>query len=90
MDEDCEQPGLDFVLAGRLTNNLPALVPVGLLYDTPENAAAELRYLRARRYPLLGVELGEEPDGQWVEPEDYGALYRQVASSCALLIPRPN
>jgi hypothetical protein len=87
IDEDCEQPGLDFVLAGKLTKQLPALVPVGLLYDTPENSAAELTYLRARKYPLLGVELGEEPDGQWVEPEDYGALFRQVATRLHAIDP---
>jgi F5/8 type C domain len=75
IDYRVEQPGLDFVLQSRLTNHLPTLVPVGLLYDTPENAVAEVRYLLARKYPLSGIELGEEPDGQWVAPEDYAALY---------------
>jgi hypothetical protein len=41
------------------------------LYDTPENAAAEIQYLLRRNYSLEGIELGEEPDGQWVSPEDY-------------------
>ena len=31
---------------------LPALMPVGLLYDNPENAAAEIRFLKARGYPV--------------------------------------
>ena len=78
IDYDTEQPGLDFVLRSKLTNNLPVLVPVGLLYDTPENAAAEIQYLLRRNYSLEGIELGEEPDGQWASPEDYAALYAGV------------
>lgn len=74
-DARVEQPGLDLVFRGGLTNGLPALIPVGVFYDTPENAAALVRFLRLRRYPVEGVELGEEPDGQLVSPEDYGALY---------------
>ena len=79
IDYSIEQPGLDFILQGKLTNGLPALVPVGLLYDTPENAAAEINYLLRRNYSLEGIELGEEPDGQWASPEDYAALYAGVA-----------
>ncbi len=85
IDYSTEQPGLDFVLRGKLTNNLPALVPVGVLYDTPENAAAEVQYLLRRNYSLEGIELGEEPDGQWVSPEDYAALYAGVARRLARL-----
>src|SRR5207244_7662730 len=81
-DLDCniEQSGLDFILTSELTNRLPVLVPVGVLYDTPENAAAEVKYLLERQYPLEGVELGEEPDGQWASPEDYAALYVATAN----------
>jgi hypothetical protein len=75
MDAGVEQPGLDLIFRDGLTNSLPALVPVGIFYDTPENAAALVRFLRLRRYPIEGIELGEEPDGQLVSPEDYGALY---------------
>src|SRR5207248_6630911 len=60
-------------------NHLPVLVPVGVFYDTPENAVAEINYLLARKYRLEGVELGEEPDGQWASPEDYAALYLSTA-----------
>ena len=74
-DKGIEQPGLDFVLQSRLTNRRPVLVPVGILYDTPENAVAEIKFLLRRGYSLEGIELGEEPDGQWVSPEDYAALY---------------
>src|SRR5438034_1370058 len=49
-DDNIEQPGFDFIYRSGLTNRLPAMVPVSLLYDTPENAAAEIRYLIARGY----------------------------------------
>ena len=74
-DDDTEQPGLDRVFTSGLGNGGPILLPVGLLYDTPDNAAAELRYVRRRGYPVRQVELGEEPDGQYGEASDYGALY---------------
>src|SRR5436309_2866795 len=90
IDFSIEQPGLDFILRSALTNTLPVLVPVGVLYDTPENAAAEINYLLRRNYNLEGVELGEEPDGQWVSPEDYAALYAGVARRLAALNPRPK
>ena len=90
IDYSMEQPGLDFILQSKLTNNLPVLVPVGVLYDTPENAATEINYLRRRNYTVQGIELGEEPDGQWVSPEDYAALYTGVARRFASLDPRPK
>lgn len=79
IDSKTEQPGLDFVLKSELTNHLPVLLPVGVLYDTPDNATAEIKYVLRRGYRLEGIELGEEPDGQWVSPEDYAALYVGVA-----------
>jgi len=88
IDLSIEQPGLDFILQGKLSNNLPVLVPVGVLYDTPENAAAQINYLLRRNYNLEGVELGEEPDGQWCSPEDYAALYSGVARRIAALNPQ--
>src|SRR5438046_1954684 len=72
IDYKIEQPGLDFILRSALTNGLPVLVPVGVLFDTPENAAAEISYLR--QYTLEGIELGEEPDGQLESQGDYGAF----------------
>jgi len=79
IDYKTEQPGLDFIFQSKLTNHLPVLVPVGVFYDTPENAVAEINYLLTRKYSLEGVELGEEPDGQWASPEDYAALYVATA-----------
>jgi hypothetical protein len=87
IDYKIEQPGLDFILRSALTNGVPVLVPVGVLYDTPENATAEINYLLRRNYDLEGIELGEEPDGQWASPEDYAALYNGVARRLAPLNP---
>ncbi len=50
IDYKIEQPGLDFILHSALTNGLPVLVPVGVLYDTPENATDEIKYLLRHNY----------------------------------------
>ena len=78
-DHKTEQPGFDLVAASGLGAGQPLLVPVGTLYDTPADAAAELRYLEARHYALRGVEMGEEPDGQVASSADYAELYLQDA-----------
>jgi hypothetical protein len=82
-----EQPGLDVIVRSGLTRGMPAMVPVPMLYSTPDNAIAEIRYLRARSVPLFAIELGEEPDGQYTTPEDYGALYLQWASALHQIDP---
>jgi hypothetical protein len=82
-----EQAGFDRMFKSALTNQMPMLTPVAVLYDTPDNAVAELRYLRARGYPVSRMELGEEPDGQFVTPEDYGALYIQFAEALHAVDP---
>jgi hypothetical protein len=87
-DDEIEQVGLDRLYQSGLTNDLPMLVPTGLLYDTPENAASEIRYLRARGYKFDQVELGEEPDGQYITPEDFGALYLQFADAIHRVDPK--
>ena len=79
IDYRTEQPGLDFILTSDLAKDRPVMVPVGVFYETPDNAAAEIKYLLQRKYPLQRIELGEEPDGQWAMPEDFAALYVQVA-----------
>ena len=88
LDQDVEQPGLDRIFQSGLTNGLPMITPVGLLFDTPENAANEVRYLRSRGYSFDRLELGEEPDGQYASPEDYGALYLQWAKAIHAVAPK--
>ncbi len=75
------QMGFDLFFTSGVTRGLPAMVPVALLYDTPDNAAAEIAYLKKRGYPISYVEMGEEADGQYMLPEDYAALYLQWATA---------
>lgn len=84
---DLEQPGIDRVFASGLGFGLPVMMPTGLLFDTPENGLAELRYLARRRYPVRQVELGEEPDGQFADPADYAALYLAMADRAKGVLP---
>jgi hypothetical protein len=79
LDPTVEQPGLDWLFRSPWGRRV--MVPVGVLYDTPENAAALVRYARARGYPLREVELGEEPEQQYGDPRDFAFLYRLVADS---------
>jgi len=88
LDEGVEQPGFDRIYLSGLTNNLPVLLPTGIFYDTPENAANEIRHLRSRGFKFDRVELGEEPDGQYATPEDYGALFIQWARAIHAVDPR--
>ena len=76
-----EQVGLDLFYTSGYTRGLPAMIPVAMLYGTPEDAAAQIAYLKKRGYAISWVEMGEEPDGQFMLPEDYGALYLQFATA---------
>ena len=75
------QVGFDLFYKSGVTRGLPAMMPVAMLYDTPDNAAAEITYLKKRNYPISYVEMGEEADGQYMLPEDYAALYLQWATA---------
>jgi hypothetical protein len=83
-----DQVGLDLFYTSGITRGLPAMIPVAMLYDTPENAAAEIAYVEKRGYPISYVELGEEPDGQFMLPEDYAALYVQWAAALHKVDPK--
>jgi hypothetical protein len=83
-----DQVGFDFFFTCGVTRGLPAMVPVAMIYSTPEDAAAEIAYLEKRRYPISYVEMGEEPDGQYMLPEDYAALYLQFASAIHRVDPK--
>jgi len=74
-----QHSGFDLFFTSGLTNNLPAMIPVTMLYGTPEDAAAQIAYIEKRGYRVGYVEMGEEPDGKHAMPEDYGALYIQWA-----------
>lgn len=81
------QVGFDLFFTSGVTRGLPAMIPIALVYDTPENAVAEIAYLEQRNYPISYVEMGEEMDGQYLSPEDYGALYIQWAAALHRLNP---
>jgi hypothetical protein len=82
-----EQPGLDIVFESGVTRGIPATVPVPMLYSTPANAAAEITYIESRGYNIARVEIGEEPDGQYVTPEDDAALYVQFSDALHAVDP---
>jgi len=79
LDPQTEQPGLDRIAGCGVTRGLPMMLSVPVLYDTPENGAALAAYARRAKIPVSRLELGEEPDGQRVDPRDFGALYAQTA-----------
>jgi hypothetical protein len=82
-----DQIGFDLFFTSGITRGLPTMVPIAMLYETPENAAAEIAYLHKRHYPISRIEMGEEADGQHMLPEDYGALYIQFATAIHKLVP---
>jgi F5/8 type C domain len=81
------QTGFDLFFTSGITNRLPAIIPVAVLYSIPEDAAAQIAYLKKRGYPIAGVEMGEECDGQYCMPEDYAALYLQFADAIHKVAP---
>jgi len=82
------QTGFDLFFTSGYTNHLPALIPVAMFYSTPEDAAAEIAYIEKRGYPISGVEMSEEPDGNQMMPEDYAELYLQWATALHKVDPK--
>jgi F5/8 type C domain-containing protein len=80
--------GFDLFYTSGITRGLPAMVPVAMIYDNPENAVAQIAYLEKRGYPISYVEMGEEPDGKHTLPEDYGAFFLQWAAALHKLDPK--
>ena len=83
-----QHTGFDLFFTSGLTNNLPAMIPVTMLYGTPDDAAAQIAYIEKRGYPIGYIEMGEEPDGKHAMPEDYAALYLQWATKLHKVDPK--
>ena len=83
-----QHSGFDIFFTSGLTNNLPAMIPVTMLYGIPEDAAAQIAYIEKRGYRIGYIEMGEEPDGKHAMPEDYGALYIQWATAIHKVDPK--
>jgi hypothetical protein len=79
--ESGDQLGIDLLYTSGITRGLPAIIPVAMLYGTPADSVAQVTYIKKRGYPVSYIEMGEEPDGQYMLPEDYGALYLQWATA---------
>ena len=86
--ESGDQPGFDLFFRSGITRGLPAIIPVALLYSTPEDAAAQMQYIETQKYPVSYIEMGEEADGQYMTPEDYGTLYLQFAEAMHRVDPQ--
>src|SRR6266404_5297344 len=87
-DGKYQHTGFDLFFTSGITNNLPAMIPVTMLYGTPEDAAAQIAYIERRGYPIGYIEMGEEPDGKHAMPEDYAALYLQWAAAIHRVDPK--
>lgn len=82
------QTGFDLFFKSGYTNHLPAMIPVAMFYTTPDDSAAQLAYIEKRGYSVGYVEMSEEPDGNNMLPEDYGALYLQWATALHRVDPK--
>jgi hypothetical protein len=83
-----DQVGFDLFYTSGYTRGLPAMIPIAMLYATPEDSVAEIAYIEKRGYPISYIEMGEEPDGHYTPPEDYAALYVQWATALHKLAPK--
>jgi len=85
--ESGDQPGFDLFYTSGITRGLTAIIPIAMLYGIPEDSVAQIAYVEKRGYPIAMIEMGEEPDGQYMVPEDYAELYLQWASALHKLDP---
>jgi hypothetical protein len=76
-----DQTGMDLFYTSGITNHLPAMIPIAMLYGIPEDAAAQIAYVEKRGYPNSYVEMGEEPDGQKMRRKT------TALSTCSLPLP---
>jgi hypothetical protein len=83
-----DQVGFDLFFTSGVTRGLAAMIPIAMIYGTPEDAAAEISYIEKRGYPISYVEMGEEADGHYTPPEDYAALYVQFATALHKVDPK--
>jgi hypothetical protein len=90
LDEQAgDQVGFDlFFMPDAYTRGLPAMIPIAMIYNTPEDAANQLAYIEKRGYPVSYVEMGEEPDGHFMNPEDDAVLYVQFAAALHRVDPK--
>jgi F5/8 type C domain len=58
-----DQIGFDFFFTSGVTRGLPAMIPVAILYSTPEDAANEIAYLHKRNYPISASRWVKRPMG---------------------------
>jgi len=86
-DPKVEQPGIDLLKHCGITRGLPMMLAIPVLYDTPENAVGLATYARNSAIPVSRHELGEEPDGQRIDPKDFAALYAQVSRGIRNSVP---
>ncbi len=80
IDTSTEQCGIDKFFTCGLASGRPVLMPAALLYDTPDDMVALLKYVKKKNYDVHEFEMGEEPEGQLIDPHDYATLYCQWAS----------
>ena len=85
--ESGDQPGFDLFYTSGIARGLPAIIPIAMLYGTPEDSVAQIAYIEKRGYPIAQIEMGEEPDGQYMVPEDDAELYLQWAAALHKLDP---
>jgi hypothetical protein len=85
-----DQVGFDLFYTSGFTRGLPAMIPIAMLYGTPEDSVEQIAYIEKRGYPISYIEMGEEPDGHYTNPEDYAALYIQWATALHKLDPKLN